>query len=93
MKKAGIFSRLRYGSQNSLFPVRYLHQPILIRHCHPAAVELYDALTGEVFEQAAHHLTGRAHVLCHLILRQADVLAAGLGKLCLLYTSPSPRDS
>ena len=59
----------------------YLRQTVFIRHGHAATIELHDALTGEVFQQAAHHLAGRTHVLCHLVLGQADIVAAGLGKL------------
>ena len=41
-----------------LLSVCYLRQPVLIRHGHPAAVELHDALTGEVFQPVSYtHLT------------------------------------
>ena len=64
-----------------LLPSRDLLQLLLIQHFHAATVEAHPALLREIFQQAADHLAGGAHIAGHLVMGHADIAAAGLGQL------------
>lgn len=64
-----------------LLPSRDLLQLPLIQHLHAATVEAHPALLREIFQQAADHLAGGAHIAGHLVVGHADIAAAGLGQL------------
>ena len=60
------------GQLLQLFPVQHLHA---------APEQPHPALLRKVFQHPAHHLAGRPHVFCHLVVGHAHLVAAGLGQL------------
>lgn len=52
-----------------------------VQHLHAAPEQPHPALLRKVFQHPAHHLAGRPHVFCHLVVGHAHLVAAGLGQL------------
>ena len=52
-----------------------------VQHLHAAPEQPHPALLRKVFQHPAHHLAGRPHVFCHLVVGHAYLITAGLGQL------------